>query len=103
MNCCWILLLLLCRGRGCSGTAARMSDCGCGSERQRNDGGRETCDSRNDRRNDRDDRRSDRNDRRSDRNDRDDGCREEAPCGRDVADTIPPTWQEYAKRDDDGC
>lgn len=85
MNCCWILLLLLCCGRGGSGTAACMPDCGCGSERQRNDCGRE------------------RIDRRSDRHDHDDGCREEAPCGCDVANTIPPTWQEYAKRDDDGC
>lgn len=99
MNCCWILLLLLFSGRGCSDAAARMSNCGCGSERQRNDCGRETCDSRNDRRSDR----NDRNERRSDRNDRDDGCREEAPCGCDVANTIPPNWQEYAKRDDDGC
>lgn len=94
MNCCWILLLLFCCGRGgCSGAVPCTSGCSCRCGRREPGNvcaGREQesgC-----------------------------GCQEARPEPRheekhfmekrddcDVASTIPQTWQEYARRDAEDC
>lgn len=109
MNCCWILLLLLCCGRGGCGSAfsGTSNNCGCGRQETRNAGGRQERGPRNPGgRKETEARNAGR------RNEQEPGCgcedarqesRMENRDGCDVASTIPQPWQEYAKRDSDSC
>ncbi len=88
MNCCWILLLLLCCGRGCGGSAVScISNNNCCRE-PRNAGN--AC--------------------RRKEPERDCECEAVRPeprmddrKGCDVASMIPQPWQEYARRDAEDC
>lgn len=90
-------MLLLCGGRGCCGTTFSCTSgngCRCGQREPRCGGRREKNDDR---------------DRRGEQ-EKSCGCEEMRPEPRkeekdncDIVNTIPQSWQEYAKRDTDNC
>ena len=94
MNCCWIVLLLLCCGRGgCGSAVSRTSDNnGSGGRGEgRNAGSRvqeNGCECEAVRPEQR------MEEGRPRREDRD---------GSDIVSTIPQPWQEYARRDSEDC
>lgn len=116
MNCCWILLLLLCGNRSGCGFAVPFNSNNCCGRRDRESADRRNADRRDENR--RDENRRGENRRHEDnrnadrRNEQDNDCgcgevrsepRMENRDGCDVASTIPQPWQEYARRDSDDC